>query len=332
MPAVAPGPQRRAVIVMGMHRSGTSAVAGCLQRLGVDFGPRLMPPTPANPRGFYEHIDIVNLHDRLLLAAGASWSDTGRKAPDWLATADAAGRFRDDLRQILRRDFGAAPLWGVKDPRLCHLLPFWQPLWAELETQPLFVLVLRDPVQVAASLRQRDGFSLGKGYLLWLQHVLAGERATRGCERVFVDFGEFLADWQQALAPVGVVLGKTWPGAAPLDFGEGDFVDPAVAKRVRLPNEEAPPPWVAEIDAVLRVGRKTGPDLFAKMDSGRADLDAAQALFGSEAERASDRARELAALQQQARWYEAEWQKAHRRWEKARAQLDALRGKGKSGS
>jgi hypothetical protein len=331
MPAIAPEPPRRAVVVLGMHRSGTSAVAGCLQRLGVDFGPRLMPSTPANPRGFYEHIDIVNLHDRLLLAAGTSWSDTEPRLLNWLATADAGSRFRDELREILRRDFATSPLWGVKDPRLCHLLPWWQPLWAELDTQPLFVLVLRDPAQVAMSLARRDGFSLAKGYLLWLQHVLAGERATRGCERVFVDFGELQANWRQALAPIGAVLGKAWPASAASEWGEEDFVDSAVAQRDQLAAGEVPPRWVAEIDAVLRRERRTGLDLFAKMDGCRADLEAAQALFGGEGERASDRGREFAALQQQGRWYEAEWQKARRRLEKARAQLDALRGKDTSG-
>jgi hypothetical protein len=324
MLAAAPDPGRRALVVLGMHRSGTSAVAGCLQRLGVDFGPRLMPPTPANPRGFYEHIDIVNLHDRLLLAAGSSWSDTAPKPPDWLARADADARFSNDLRAILTRDFGAASLWGLKDPRLCHLLPWWQPRWAELDTKPLFVFVLRNPPAVAASLAHRDGFSLAKGYLLWLQHVLAGERATRGCERVFVDFGEFLLDWREALAPVRALLGVGWPVATP----EGDVVVPTVVRASAPSAEPAPPWWVEEIDAVLRRERRTGQELFEKLDRRGADLAAAQALFGSAAERQSDRALEIAALQQQARWYEAEWQKARGRWEKARAHLEGRRDKG----
>ena len=106
-------PSRRAVVVLGMHRSGTSAVAGCLHRLGVDFGPRLMPATEANARGYYEHIDIVNLHDRLLLALGGSWDETCPLPPDWWSDEVLTGRYRDELLVLLRRDLATAPVWGI---------------------------------------------------------------------------------------------------------------------------------------------------------------------------------------------------------------------------
>jgi hypothetical protein len=321
------GSRRRAIVVLGMHRSGTSAVAGCLHRLGVDFGPRLMPATPDNPRGFYEHIDLVNLHDRLLLAGGSSWDDTDPKPTAWLAEPGAA-RFREDLRAILARDFAAAPLWGLKDPRLCHLLPWWRPLWAELQTRPLFVIVLRDPWEVAASVARRDGFSPGKAYLLWLQHNLAAERHTRGDERVFLDFSAFLTDWRQALAPVGALLGQAWPVLPPVDAAaEEQFVDSALLRVNRSSNDEKPPFWVDDADAVLRRERRTGPGLYAVLDRIAAQLEAAQSLFGGAREHANDAARRIAALEQQARWYEAEWQKARRRLETARRQLEKERNR-----
>jgi hypothetical protein len=323
-PAAAGSP-RTAFVVLGMHRSGTSAVAGSLQRLGVNFGPRLMPPTPDNPRGFYEHIDIVNLHDRLLLAAGSSWDDTDPRPPDWLAGPHMA-RFRDDLRDILRRDFAAAPLWGLKDPRLCWLLPWWEPLWAELQTRPLFVIVLRDPRDVAASLARRDGFSPGKAYLLWLQHILAAERATRQAERVFVDFADFLIDWRQALAPAGELFGRPWPVSPASDGSlEERFVDGALPRANPTPGGGQVPIWVDELDTALRRERRTGRELFALADRLAEQAEAAQSLYGCARERAGDLALQLAAVQQQARWYEAEWQKARRRWEEDHARLERAR-------
>jgi hypothetical protein len=314
--------QRRAIVVLGMHRSGTSAVAGCLQRLGVDFGPRLMPPTPDNPRGFYEHIDIVNLHDRLLLAAGSSWDDTDPRPPEWLAET-ATARFREDLREILRRDFASSALWGLKDPRLCRLLPWWQPLWAELHTRPLFVIVLRDPREVTASLARRDGFSPGKAYLLWLQHILAAERATRQAERVFLDFGGFLADWRQGLAPVGALLGKPWPVPPESEaLAEERFVDGALSQANPSSVEGKLPLWVEETDAALRRERKTGAALFAVLDRVAAQAEAAQALYGGAREQTNDLTRQLTALREQARWYEAEWQKARQRWRASRVELE----------
>jgi hypothetical protein len=311
----------RAILVLGMHRSGTSAVAGSLHRLGVDFGPRLMPPTPDNVRGYFEHIDIVNLHDRLLLAAGSSWYDTDPKPPGWPPEAETA-RFRDDLRELLRRDFGAAPLWGVKDPRLCRLLPWWQPLWVELRVRPLFVIVLRDPREVAASLARRDGFSAGKAYLLWLLHVLAAERATRQEERVFVDFADFLTDWRAALAPVGTLLGRPWPVSVPPDTSAEQFIDRALLQAGRLPAEGEMPLWVEEVDAALRRDRRPDPELLAVLDRVAAQVQAAQHLYGGAGEQENDLTRELAILQQQARWYEAEWQKARHRLGTSRESLE----------
>ena len=306
-----------------MHRSGTSAVAGCLQKLGVDFGPRLMPPTADNARGFFEHIDIVNLHDRLLLSAGSNWDDTETRQADWLDEARTA-RFREDLRELLRRDFSSAPLWGLKDPRLCRLLPWWRPLWAELNTRPLYLIVLRDPREVAASLARRDGFSLRKAYLLWLQHILDAERETRYAERVFVDFADFLNDWRRTLEPVGALLGGAWPIEAVLGQGEAGFVDIALPRK-RLAVQGGMPAWVEEVDAAVRIERKRGSELPGVLDAVARQLDIAQNLYPSTRERDDDLAREFAALQKQAIWYEEEWQKARRRLEEARQQLEKRR-------
>ncbi len=305
-----------------MHRSGTSAVAGCLQRLGVDFGPRLMPPTPDNARGFYEHIDIVNLHDRLLLAAGSHWDDPAPRSPEWLSTERTA-RFREDLRMLLRRDFPSAPLWGLKDPRLCRLLPWWQPLWAEFQTEPLFVIVLRDPREIAASLGRRDGFSAGKAYRLWLDHILAAERDTRQAKRVFLDFAGFLANWRQALAPVGALLGQPWP-ILPENSAAGGgepFVDGSLTRARELAAPGDVPSWVEEVDSAVRQQRLAGSELSKVLDRVATQVEAAQSLYGSAEERVGDHAREYTALREQARWYEAEWQKARKGWEGSRAKL-----------
>ena len=174
-------PSRRAVVVLGMHRSGTSAVAGCLHRLGVDFGPRLMPATEDNARGYFEHVDIVNLHDRLLLALGGGWDETRPFLPrEWPAVDPLTDPYRTELFRLLQRDLSAAPLWGLKDPRLCRLLPWWEPVWAATDTWPLFVIVRRPPSEVAASLARREGFSPAKSYLLWLLHTL-GRRTLDPC-------------------------------------------------------------------------------------------------------------------------------------------------------
>ncbi len=310
-----PARARRAVVVLGMHRSGTSAVAGCLNRLGVDFGPRLMPATEDNPRGYYEHIDIVNLHDRLLLALGGSWDETRPLPSGWLLNDALTGSYRAELLALLQRDLPTAPLWGIKDPRLCRLLPWWEPIWAATGTQPLYVIVRRRPSEVAASLARREGFSNGKSHLLWLLHVVEAERWSRAGQRVFIDFQNFLTDWQAALEPVRVALGQPWSIPALTD---GRFVDPTLS-RSSTGHEDTPLPlWVEQADAALQLGRAGRETEIREVFNRLGDsLDAAQRLYNlSDAERATDLRRQLEMARRQARWYEAEWHKARRRTEK----------------
>ena len=318
--ASAQAPARRAVVVLGMHRSGTSAVAGCLHRLGVDFGPRLMPATVDNARGFYEHIDIVNLHDRLLLALGGSWDETRPLPPGWSLDEARTGSYREELLRLLRRDLPAAPLWGIKDPRLCRLLPWWEPVWAATGTRPLFVIVRRRPGEVAASLARREGFSTAKSHLLWLLHVVEAEHSTRAGERVFIDFQDFLADWRAALEPVRAALDQPWSAAA-----AEPFVDPALSRSSVGTDGTPLPPWVAQADAAVLLGRADREsEMRAVFDHLAVSLAAAQALFGAtDAERDADLRQQLEATRRQARWYEAEWHKARRRAEALQGKLAA---------
>src|SRR6202035_743232 len=101
-----------AIIVLGMHRSGTSALTGMLHHLGVALGERLMPATADNPRGYLEHIDIVAAHERILSALGWSWDDI-RALPAGFEHSEAAAEGRRELAAIVRRAFAGAALWGL---------------------------------------------------------------------------------------------------------------------------------------------------------------------------------------------------------------------------
>ena len=309
---------RRAVVVLGMHRSGTSAVAGCLHRLGVDFGPRLMPATEDNARGYFEHIDIVNLHDRLLLALDSSWDEIRPLPPGWSQDDARTGRYRAELLELLQRDLPTAPLWGIKDPRLCRLLPWWEPVWAATGSRPLFVIVRRSPSEVAASLARREGFSIAKSHLLWLLHTVEAERATRFGPRVFVEFKDFLSDWRAALEPVRAALGRPWPTPS-----AEAFIDPALIRSAATASDTSLPRWVAQADAALRTGQEgREAEMHETLDRLDDMLAAAGELYGrSDVEREADLHQQLAATRRQARWYEAEWHKARRRAESIQRKL-----------
>lgn len=216
--ALAPRPdsaprERRAVFVLGMHRSGTSAVTRVLNLLGVELGTCLMAASPDNERGYWEHTEIVQVHDDLLVELGSGWDDVRPLPAGWLETPAAAAATAK-LRAIVERDFAAAPLWGLKDPRLCRLLPLWLPLLRAMRLTPQFVLVLRHPREVAASLARRDSKNETAAALLWLRHTLEAERATRGFPRTVIHYPDLVANpqnWVAEFHRIAAECGVDWP-------------------------------------------------------------------------------------------------------------------------
>ena len=168
-----------------------------------------MPATPDNPEGYFEHVDVVAHHERILHALGRRWDDLRPLPPRWWLQP-AVTRLEDELRGLIEREFASVPLWAVKDPRMCRLLPAWRAPLHALGIEPCFVLVARDPREVAASLAARDGFASAKSHLLYLDHLVAAERATRGRPRAFVTYDELLADGAVALDRLGAELGLAW--------------------------------------------------------------------------------------------------------------------------
>ena len=113
-------PQRFGIIVLGMHRSGTSLVSSLLSGLGCSHGGEFVAAEDANPRGYWEHADVVSAHELFLTSFGSSWSDP-RAFPQGLFRSEQSQFARRLIREILWRDFRDLDRWVIKDPRLCRL-------------------------------------------------------------------------------------------------------------------------------------------------------------------------------------------------------------------
>lgn len=212
------------LLILGMHRSGTSLLAGSCRLLGADLGDRMMQARQDNVMGFWEHDEVVQLHDRMLERLGFAWDDV-RALPDKWWSYEAIRPLRETLKTVLQRDFGASGLGCVKDPRLCRMLPLWQELLKELGWQPVYLLATREPGEIAASLRSRNGFSAEKSTLLTLRYTLEAEAASRGGRRATVDYADLLKDWRAVLRPAWEQLGLPWPGdVSTLDAEMARFV------------------------------------------------------------------------------------------------------------
>ena len=204
------GIKRNAVIILGMHRSGTSALAGCLNRLGVKMGSTFLPSNSGNEMGYFEHSDIVLVHDILLSELGCRWDMVGNLPSGWLES-EAAQRAKKTLLAIIDREFKGARLWAVKDPRMCRLMPLWFEILAKIGTQPKFAFIVRHPFAVARSLQKRHGIDLLTGHLLWMTHNREALAACRGYEHALLIYDQLLADPVRSLENIGRVLNVSWP-------------------------------------------------------------------------------------------------------------------------
>lgn len=204
--------ERLAVLVIGPHRSGTSATARVINLLGVDLGSEMLPPKFDNRHGYWEHREIFELHERLLSKTGSAWHDY-RPMPSGWQDRPEVEEIRRELVALLEREFGSSPLWGVKDPRLGRLLPLWLEVLDELGVEVRFVIVVRNPLEVVESIERRDHFSRSKSTLLCLAETLAAIRHTEGHRRAFVSYAGLLEDWRSVVADLARDLQLEWPRA-----------------------------------------------------------------------------------------------------------------------
>ena len=186
---------RPALVVLGMHRSGTSAITGSLRFSGAWVGEEeeLTRPNAENPQGFWERRDIRELCDQLLHAAGADWWKIAKfdtqAIPDAIL-AEQRTKFKKIVAALDEYD-----TWIVKEPRLCLLLPVLQ----DHIHNPICIHIYRNPLEVARSLQQRDGFSISAGLALWEAYNLHALNASRNLPRILICHQSLVSKPQETL-------------------------------------------------------------------------------------------------------------------------------------
>ena len=178
----------RRILVVGMHRSGTSVLTRVLNLLGLPLCvDALEKPRPDNPGGHWESYSLFRFNEQLLMALGGNW----HRPPSLRAGWEECPKART-LRARADSLFAAAyPTndWVWKDPRICLTLPFWRPI-----AQPTAaVLVIRHPSAIAASLRQRDNLPQLVGLALWERYMRSALQSISGMPVVVVRYRELVA-------------------------------------------------------------------------------------------------------------------------------------------
>jgi len=251
-----------AICVLGMHRSGTSAVTRAVSLLGVHLGDdaKMMPPNAENPGGYWELLEINSLHKRLMAGIGRDW-DTANPLPErWLHSL-AARPFSDELAGIVAANFGGQLLWAWKEPRTCLLLPLWREVLEQSKVRLQCLFVVRSPVDVAGSLMRRDAIPFGKGLGIWFHYNIVALRDAADLPTVFLSYERLLAAWEPELRRCAAGLGLEWPkDDAGLRKAMDSFIDPnlrhnrSTAERLKELPAPAQELYQALSEACLRDG------------------------------------------------------------------------------
>ena len=203
-------PQRTAYLVLGMHRSGTSAVTQLMALAGASLPENLMAGDQHNAKGYFEPWKIALLNDGRLRAGGAAWDDifafpfkplSIKAERGWLNRAEA----------LFEEEYGELDHPLLKDPRVTVLMPFWRTALTEMEVAARCVIPVRHPMAVAGSLARRNGFAPEKSVLMWTAYMLAAEAYTRDLPRAFVSYDGLLRDWRGEVARIEAAHGAPLP-------------------------------------------------------------------------------------------------------------------------
>jgi hypothetical protein len=221
--------QRTAMIVLGMHRSGTSALARVLNLCGAYLPANLRPPKLRNnPKGSWEPEEVVALNERILRHLGGAWNVVDFELPE-----DAlSDEFAHDVGALLAAEYGDRPTILIKDPRVCVLAPLWHAALVRAGYRPVYVVPIRDPLEVARSLHERGDMTVAEGLALWLRYMqrVVQFSDSGGAKIAWVRYTDLLDDWRGVVARIGRRLDVDLDIASRSDEVDR-FVEPALRRQ-----------------------------------------------------------------------------------------------------
>jgi hypothetical protein len=204
---------RPIVVVLGMHRSGTSLCAHVLSCLGVDMADdRLV--NLGNAKGHWERLELMALHDRILDRCNRTYSSPLHDLtlpPGWWADPEVQA-IKREIIAFLRQRIGAMP-FGFKDPRTARLMPMWYQIFGELGLAPKFVLCLRNPAQVARSLCDRDRLEPRLGEYRWFVYLTDIFRFIGQHGFCLIEYEHWFTEPERNLAKLQEFLSLDWAGS-----------------------------------------------------------------------------------------------------------------------
>lgn len=278
--------RRTCIMVLGMHRSGTSALTRAISLLGAELPKDLLGANPTNPTGHWEPLKLIELHDQMLAEAGSRWDDW--RSFDLGDLSKARAQFyRVEIARLIDEEYSDASLLVLKEPRISRFVPLYASIFKSMKIDLQYVLASRNPLAVVASLGKRDRSTSGFGALLWLRHELEAERSTRGAPRVFVSYEAMMRSWRPTLDKITAALSVAWPRAVEEAASEIDAYISSdhqhhTASDGALFADERIAHWIKDAYAAFTALRKDANDAAAMttLDRVKAEFDAVSPIFG----------------------------------------------------
>ena len=208
---------KTAILVAGMHRSGTSALTRVISLLGAALPRNLLSPAFDNETGFWEPSRVVALHDKILTSVHSHWSGLAGPPEGWFDSPPARACVKR-IKRIVVAEYGDAPLIVVKDPRLSLLFPLWSRALDELGFACKAVIAVRNPVEIVQSMAWREHqrhsgepWRPDRAALLFVRYHIAAERWTRSHPRTYVHYDDLLSDWRETAIRLSESFQLVWP-------------------------------------------------------------------------------------------------------------------------
>jgi hypothetical protein len=247
---------RRLIFVLGMGRSGTSAITRVLSFCGCTLPRRLLGANESNPTGHWEPLDGLNLNEGFLERYGSNWYDPRLPELGRIALDSREGQaFIDRIERFLD-DQVSGPVLLIKEPRITALTEFWFAAARRQEYAIAAVVAVRHPAEVAASLAARDGVPKELSNTLWLKYNWLAEQRSREIPRVFVEFPNLLADWRGEVGRIARSLEIDF--ASTQDQEIEAFLSPDLRRQRASMGSEYPPTYTQRVHALLSTASRDG--------------------------------------------------------------------------
>lgn len=215
--------QSEVVVVLGMHRSGTSIVAKSLELYDILIGSNLLPGGLENPKGFYEDQDILQLNKDILSALNSRWDYLSCESIANLP-ADDKEKFEQRAHAIAAKNFFGKGLWGFKEPRTLRLLSFWSDFFGRWDIVPKYIIVTRNPDDIAESLFLRNLLPYMHSYALIAVYYRDLLEIMRSNQVALIDYDQLLDSPKDELTRVGKQLNLPVPDEERLRIFCSDFI------------------------------------------------------------------------------------------------------------